>query len=707
MWRPSSEATPPARAWLIGLLFVVATLLAYSPAWQGEPVFDDHDHLMRPELQSLDGLGRIWTEFGVVSQYYPVFHTGLWLQGALWGHWMPGYHIVNILLHAACALLLLRLLHRLEVPGAVLAAAMFLLHPVMVESVAWISELKNTLSTAFYIAAALCYLRFDETRRPGFYAAALILFVAGLLSKSVVASLPAALLVVFWWRRGRLSWRKDACPLLPFFFAALAMGALTIWTEKHFIGASGEAYALSFAQRCLIASRACWFYLGKLAWPADLSFIYPRWTVNAAAPRAYLFPLAALLLLAGAWRLRHRSRAPLATLLFFAGTLVPALGFINVYPFRYSFVADHYQYLASLGPFVFAAAAGTVAFRSVAATVAGQVSGGLLLVILGVLTVRQSALYRDAETLWTATLIDNPECFVAHGNLGYIHLQAGRLTESATASERAIALQPDYADAWTNLGAALRLQGSLDAAILNLRQALVLEPGLAAAHYNLALSLLDTGRDSEALQHLREAVRLRPNFAPARNNLGDRLLREGRMDEAETEFAAALALEPDDPDVHANLGNIELRRGRLAEARGHYETALKLAPKHVEAHYNLGVLSEAENRPDEAMRHYQIALTSRPELAEAHNNLGLLWLKKGRPEEALRHIEKAVAAQPRFAEARYNLGLCLLKAGKTERAVTELEKLLRLQPGLQAARDLLARIRGDTRSRLEDSKPRE
>lgn len=680
MWRPSSDATPPARGWLIGLLFVVAALLAYSPAWQGEPVFDDHDHLMTPELQSLDGLGRIWTEFGVVSQYYPVFHTGLWLQGALWGHWMPGYHIVNILLHAACALIMFRLLRRLEVPGAVLAAAMFLLHPVMVESVAWISELKNTLSTAFYLAAALYYLRFDEMRRRGFYAAALVLFVAGLLSKSVVASLPAALLVVFWWRRGRLSWRKDARPLLPFFFAALAMGALTIWTEKRFIGATGDDFALSFGQRFLIAGRVVWFYLGKLAWPADLSFIYPRWRVDVSVAWQHVFPLGALAITGLAWRLRHWSRAPLAAWLLFVGTLFPALGFFNVYPFRFSFVADHYQYLACVGPFALAAGGAEWLARKCRCVRLAMAAGGAVLVGLAGLTFQQSALYRDPETLWSAAAELNPESFVVQGNLGYEHLRDGRLDESIRFSERAVALRPDYADAWVNLGVALRLQGRGEEAINSLEAALRHEPGLAAAHYNLALARLDVGREGEALASLREAVRLRPGFGLARNSLGQTLLRAGQFDQALVELQAARDLAPDDPDVHNNLGSLALAQGRLDEAITHLGNALRLAPAHADARYNLAIARERRGEVEEAVRHYQAALLERPALVEAHNNLALIYLREGRTEDALRHARAAVEKRPGFVLARYNLALCWGRSGRPLQALAELDRLLEISP---------------------------
>ena len=228
-----------------------------------------------------------------------------------------------------------------------LAALLFALHPVAVESVAWIAEQKNTLSAVLYFCAVLAYLRFDNRRRGAAYALATGLFLAALLTKTVTASLPAALLVVFWWRRGRLGWRRDVLPLLPWFAAGIAAGWVTARFEYTRIGAQGADFALSVAQRCLLAGRVFWFYLGKLLWPADLIFIYPRWTVDAAQVWQWLFPFGALALLLVLWR--GRRRGPLAAVLFFAGTLFPALGFVNVFPFLFSFVADHFQYLACAG----------------------------------------------------------------------------------------------------------------------------------------------------------------------------------------------------------------------------------------------------------------------------------------------------------------------------------------------------------------------
>jgi hypothetical protein len=262
---------------------LVALVCAYRPAWNGEPVWDDDGHMTKPELRSAAGLVRIWTELGATQQYYPLVHTTFWVEHRLFGDSTPGYHALNILLHFFSALLLVAILRRLDIPGAWLAGWIFALHPVMVESVAWITELKNTLSGVFFLGTALAYVTFDRTRSKRHYAIALVLFFCGLLAKSVIVTLPGALLVVFWWMRGRISWRRDVVPLLPFFAIGLVAGLFTAWVERRFIGAVGGDFNLTFVERCLIAGRALWFYLSKLLFPANLIFIYPRWHIDSAA----------------------------------------------------------------------------------------------------------------------------------------------------------------------------------------------------------------------------------------------------------------------------------------------------------------------------------------------------------------------------------------------------------------------------------------
>src|SRR4051794_8569096 len=274
-------------------IVLIATCLAYLPALHGSRLWDDDAHITKPELQSLTGLYRIWFEIGATQQYYPLLHTAFWMEHKLWGESMLGYHLVNLLWHLVAVTLLYLILTRLKIPGALLAAAMFALHPVMVESVAWITEQKNTLSAVFYLGAMFAYLRFDESRRRSLYFHALALFVLGLLTKTVTASLPAALLVIFWWQRGTISLRRDVLPLLPFFFLGALAGLLTAWVERKLIGAEGADFALAPLDRIVLAGRIIWFYLSKTLWPANLIFMYPRWKVDLAQLWQWLFSIAA------------------------------------------------------------------------------------------------------------------------------------------------------------------------------------------------------------------------------------------------------------------------------------------------------------------------------------------------------------------------------------------------------------------------------
>jgi tetratricopeptide (TPR) repeat protein len=581
----------PKKDWAWSALLVLAVLAVYLPATRNGFIWDDDQHVTKAELRSIDGLVRIWTQPGVVNQYYPLVHTAFWVEHRIFGDAPRGYHVVNILLHATAAVLVLRILRQLDVPAAPLAAALFALHPVQVETVAWVSELKNTLSGVFYLGAALVYFRYDRTRTLGAYIVAFGLFMLGLLSKTVVATLPAALLVVFWWKRGRLQWKSDVWPLVPFFVAGAMAGLLSAWTEQQFIGARGPQYQLTVIERCLVAGRAFWFYLGKLAWPAELIFIYPRWQISQQVWWQYLFPAAAVVLVVAFWKLRRRWRGPLAASLFFAGMLFPTLGFFNVFPFQYSFVADHFQYLACIGPLVLA---GTL-FRRLKLTAA------ILPVLLASMTWRQSATYADAETVWRATLARNPDCSLAHINLGVLLAARGQSDAATAHYRRALAIKPQDAAAYYNWANLLAAQGRTEQAMSFYQLALQFDPSLAVAHYNWANLLAAAGRPEEALSHYRAAIECQPDFPEAYLNIGHLLATLGQSDGAIAAYQAALRLRPDFASAHYNLANELAARGRVDEAIGHYEAALRLQPNYAEAHFNLSAALAGQGRLPEAL----------------------------------------------------------------------------------------------------------
>jgi protein O-mannosyl-transferase len=430
----------------------------------------------------------------------------------------------------------------MEVPGAWLAAAVFAVHPVHVESVAWITERKNVLSAAFYFAALLTYLRFaplddSELAARGarrWYALALVLYVAALGSKTVTCSLPVALVLLYWWKRGSLQWR-DVRPLVPFFAVGLYLGLQTAWLEKYHVGTIWLRWDISLLARCLIAGRALWFYAGKLAWPSPLIFIYPRWQIDTGAWWQYVYPLAALATLLALWMARHRiGRGPFASVAFFALTLFPALGFIDTAPMRYSFVADHFQYLASVGLITLFAAPGAIAARRLRA---GRrwprtLVAGALLLILGTLTARQCVAYGSRWTLWTNTLAKNPNCWLARNNLGMLLIEQGRRDEAEQQFAAAIRDNPDYEEALVNLGCLLQWRGKADVAEAHFRRALVHSPTFWPANFNLGLIASRRGDDDAAIGYFRAALRSDPHSpevqAQARAMLALSLARRAR-----------------------------------------------------------------------------------------------------------------------------------------------------------------------------------
>ncbi|HZL55747.1 MAG TPA: tetratricopeptide repeat protein [Bryobacteraceae bacterium] len=601
--------------------------MAYLPALSGALLWDDNMHVTRPELQSPHGLWRIWFDLPATQQYYPLLHSAFWLEHRMWGDAAFGYHLTNVLLHAASACILTIILRRLSVPGAWLAGFAFALHPVCVEAVAWISEQKSTLSGFFYMAAALTYLNFDRSRRGSRYFLALGLFVLALMSKTVTATLPAALLVVFWWQRGRLEWRRDVLPLIPWFAAGVSAGLFTAWVEStpRLIGAQGPQYALSFVQRLLLAGRVPWFYASKAVWPENLIFTYPHWRIDAGDASQYLFPLSLVALAIGLCWLARKNRGPLAGFLYFVGTLFPALGFFNVYPFRYSYVADHFQYLAVLGIIVPVAAGLTLLAKRIPTGRKVMIAAAAVLVAtLGAATRRQSRMYSDYETLFRATLARNPGSSFAHSNLGVILMSSGREVEAATEFQAAVRLTPDDPDYRVNLGLALaQIPGRMNDAVTEYKAALRIAPGLAPAHLNLGLAFTSMpGRLQDAIEEYRKAIaeyrteaQTEPDLWEAHFNLGLAYAQlPGREADAIAEYRTALRMKPDSAIAHFQLGNILHKLGRVPQAIAEYQASLSIDPDVPEVHYELAyALAQIPGRVSDAIAECRRMLVLKPD----------------------------------------------------------------------------------------------
>ena len=661
---PTAGVRRGGRAWVpVGAaVLALLTVVAYIPGLSGGFIWDDPDYVVNnPTLRTPAGLVTMWTDIFSLPQWYPLVHTTYWLEfqsyralglGDPPGLWPAGYKAVNLLLHVATALVLWRLLNFLKVPGAYAAALVFAVHPVHVESVAWITERKNTLSGLFYLLAFWTYWRArgswvvgGESRSPRspdlsaptrhrrLYWLALALFACALLSKTVTATLPAAVLVVTWWKAGRVEFRRDLLPLLPFFALGVAMGLVTAYLERHHVGAVGAEWdyaptaAGELAARTLIAGRAVWFYFGKLVWPVGLAFMYERWTLDPGDWRQWLYPLSAAGVVGGllvlALRREGGCRAALAAALLFGGTLFPALGFFNVYPHRYAFVADHFQHLASIAITTALCASGALLARGrpgLGIAVTAVVVAGL-----GTLTFRQAQTYESELSLWSHTAERSPQQWVAFTNLGKVLHDCGDMAASIAAHERALELAPHVGDTWYNIGAIRATQGRWDD---------------AEAAFRRAAELAGANRPGSAVE-LDSLIALSRIAVSQRNDLtaAERLLERAR------------ALRPEYPLTDYYLAALRERQGRVDEAFDLYVSSTERMPAHFESHYNLG----------------------------------LMLLRLNQPVAAADVLRSAVQINPGSAEAWVNLGSAELALGRRERARFAFDQALRLNPGLEPA----------------------
>lgn len=650
---------------ILAIIILAATAIAYQQAWFAGYIWDDDVYVTGNKLLTApDGLRRIWFSFESPSQYFPLTYTSFRLERALWGLHPAGYHWVNILLHAGNALLVWRLLRILVVPGAWIAAALFALHPVHVESVAWITERKNVLMGFFFLLALLSWTKFLEkpSRRAwGYYASALLFYVLALFSKTTACTLPAGLLLVLWWR-GEPITRWRLAQITPFVAFGLAMGLVSIWWERFHQGAQGDFFQIGLLERILLANRALWFYVGKLLWPANLSFSYPRWEVSASDPFAYLWVLATLGLGVAIYcARRYLGRGVEVAALFFAATLSPMLGFLMLYTFRFSFVADHYQYLATIGPLALAGAGLAKAFSRAEkkTSLLRPLVCGALLGTLGLLTWRQCAIYRDIETLWRSTIDRNPASWMAHNNLGTTLLEKGRITEAIGEFEKALRIDPRYAAAQGNLGNALLRLGEAEASLLHLQSAVEIDPLNAMIRNNLGNALLQLGRENEAAAQYAKAVEIDATYVEAHNNLGALALRMGRKEEAVAHLRKALALNSESADAHNNLGNTLAQLGKQEEALHHYESALVRKPADVNALNNLAWLLATS--PDPKLRNgpKAVELAQRADQLTESNSpvivatLSAAYAEEGRFPEAIETAKLALS----FAAASRNSAL--------------------------------------------------
>jgi len=679
---------------LLAAALVASALAIFWPALAGGWLWDDQNLIgQNPALRNLRGLGQIW--FAPTGpDYFPLTATVQWVQWHLWGAGAVGYHLTNVGLHALSAWLLWRLLRRLDLPLAWFGALVFLSHPVAVESVAWISELKNTLSLPFLLGAMIAYLDDDGARevasgdgggdaRPGAsgrwrnpkrtraggapaptssYFLSLFLFLLAMLGKSSVVMFPGVLLLYAWWRRGRIA-RADVAASLPFFLVALLLGLVTWWFQQtRAIGLWPVAMGGPGA-RLAAAGLGLAFYLGKCAWPGGLAPIYPPWPVSPPSVLP-LWPWLGLAAVAAlAWtRRKSWGRHVLFGLGAFALMAAPILGFVPISFFMFAPVADHLAYLPLVAMAGLAAAGAGAATAGLRAAWRPWLPAGLVAVcaVLAGLSRRHAGIYRSETELWTYALRQNPGAWIAHYGLGNVQRDAGRPAEAVDEYEQALRINPGYAPAQLNLANVLAtLPGRTPEALAHFDAALRINPRFDLAHLDLANVLAALpGRMPEALAHYEAALAVNPRYAEAENNLATALsVLPGRTPEALEHYQAALRINPRYAEVHDNLANLlAALPGRMPEALEHYQAALQIDPDFAVAHYNFAVaLATLPGRVPEAIAQYEAALRIDPGYAEAHYNLAVAYARTGRYPEAIAHFEQALRLNPNLPRVRENI----------------------------------------------------
>jgi tetratricopeptide (TPR) repeat protein len=696
------------RDWFLGLILIFSVFLTYTPVLRAGFIYDDGLLLTaNPCVVGPLGLKEIWTTRA--ADISPLLFTTFWVEHALWGLAPLPYHLMNIVLHAACSILLWRVLGILRVPGAWVGAALWALHPVEVESVAWISEMKNTESCLFFLLSILFFVRWlrakDLDGRTGVgwsYALTLLFAALAMASKSSTVILPVVLCLCAWWIEGRLYWRNLA-RVVPVFLMSVAASALSMWTQGLQLATDTDPqWVRTWPERLATAGDAVWFYLGKLLWPHPLMTVYPRWQIDAGQWGAYLASLAVIVTLSIFWLKRETwSRACFFVFAYFTAALAPVLGLIDNSIFRFSLVFDHFQYLASMGP-VALAGMGLARFANFVlpkrAWLQWSPCAGLLLT-LGMASWQRTLIYKSEETFWTDTVAKNPDCWMAHNNLGNALLQKGRADEALEQFQKALEINPIYVDAHSNLGAALFQKGQVDSAIVQYKNALEINPNYAQANYNLGLALLQKGQVEDGIAQYKKAVKINPYYPEAHNNLGNALLQNGQVDEALEQFQKALEINRNYVDAHCNLGVALFQKGQVDDAVAEYKRAVEINPNYVEARYNLGNALFKKGQPDEAIEQFQKALEINPNYVNAHTNLGVALFRKGQLDKAVAQFQEAVEIDPNSFAIRYNLGNALLQEGQLDEAITEFREVLRLKPDFRPAQETLAKVQGLVRRR--------
>ncbi len=674
------------------LVLVLVTLAAYLPAFQGGFILDDDVLLTaNDQIRSSTGLSDIWFSTKSVD-YWPATNTTLWLEWRLWGPTHPaGYHTTNIFLHIVESLLLWLILRKLKVPGSYLAALLFAVHPVNVESVAWIASRKNLVAMLFMELSVLCCLRFELPgqvpqsmgRNALWYGLSLVCFILAMLGKGSAVSFPFILLLTIYWLRPLR--RSDFLRIIPYLAVAVALGAVNVWFQTH--GKEVVVRDLNWAERLISAGYAVWFYLYKAFLPINLAFVYPDWNSVSVANPLNWAPLALVFALTAA--LWFCKRSLFIAWAFFLIAVAPALGLIDVGYLRYSPVADRYQHLGLISVAVVIAAA--VAYLLKKIPVTAYCSAFFFVAACVFLTFSRTTFFESPETFYRNIIALNSQCWMAHNNLGMALANQGKFEDAIVEYDESLGLRPVYPEAFNNKGIALEKTGKTEQAINYYEKALQLRPDHTDSWANLGLLLYKLGRYDESAHAYEQALKYAPRFPAALNNVANAYIRLGRIREAVASFQAALEIDPKNQEANVGLGLALVQNGLIPEAIAHLEKYLKTAPNDAGGWNNLGMAFFQSGNAERGIDCFRKATEVAADFPDARSNYGIALVQKGDFAAALVQFQKAVELRPTSAESHFYLATAYEKLGRHAEAVKACETAEKLAKS-QNDYNLLTRI---------------
>ena len=620
------------------------TFFIYFPSLTNGFIWDDDDYITNNfSIQKTEGLKEIWFSYKT-PQYYPVVFSIFSLEHKMWGLNPTGYRVINLVFHVLNALLIYVILLKLYRPLALPAALIFAIHPVQVETVAWITERKNIYGAFFYLLATFYFIRFYDSQQKMDYGLSLLSFIFALLSKSVTATFVIVPLLIRWWQGHRFR-KLDFLQLVPFVLLGFLAGLNTVYLEIVRVGAEGSSWSLPLLGKMVLPGKIILFYLYKLVFPFELIFFYPRWQIDPSILWQWLPTVCVAGILGLLYFYKEKiGRAAFALFLCFTASLFPALGFFNVYPMMYSYVADHFQYIASISMIILVCGTGEfisqkMLFEKFAIDLKAQKFALIFALavigsLLGFKSYSYSKVFENRETLFTDVIKKNPTAWMAHNNLGMVFIGQGEVSKAFDQFQDTPKIKPGDCTALNNIGNLYKAQGL----------------------WEKARATYETCLESD------------PEYATAYNNLGLVHVHSGEWEQARELFEKAAALDPMAHGTHLNLGRLYLQQKEYDRAMAHYNKAIEIHPYYVEAYLQMGLLHTQTGQKDEARQAFENVLEIEPNNFHAYNNLGILYSHDNQVMVAVTHFRKAVMLNPESIQARYNLGEALLRLGRYDEA---------------------------------------